>query len=152
MSVSVAVKDGRLKESVVRDQFDQPKICDPELADQEWEANTDPVKRQQAMAHYAPPEAGALPAPTGAMTFGEASAVEKLWKARQAELNFREEAKELIRLSDAEKDRATDYTEIRTRLLGIPSRLRQDAPHIAPADIIRVENLIREALQVLADG
>jgi hypothetical protein len=39
-SVSIAVRDRRLVDSVGRDARDQPTILDPELADREWEANT----------------------------------------------------------------------------------------------------------------
>jgi hypothetical protein len=41
MTVSRAVAKGRLVKSVVRDAQGVPKIADPVLADQEWDANTD---------------------------------------------------------------------------------------------------------------
>jgi hypothetical protein len=44
MAVSTAIKVGRLVASVGRDEWGQPKISDPDLADREWDQNTDLTK------------------------------------------------------------------------------------------------------------
>lgn len=144
MAVSNAVKAGRLKDSVTRDENGAPKIADPDLADREWEANTQHEKRAQAEFHKEDPTA------REGMTQSEASAVEKVWKAKLAEQEYRERAKELVEVAEVEAQISETFSEVRTKLLGIPTRLRQAAPHVAPPDVVLVENLIREALEAIS--
>lgn len=150
MAVSLAIKKGTLKESVVRDENGQPKIADPDLADREWEANTDHSKapayvKQRGLEAVA---AGVVSARDG-MTLSEASAVEKVWRARTAELKFKEAAGELVPAKDVEQRLTDTFHTCRTRLLGIPSRARQALPHLTLADIAAIEALVREALEEL---
>ena len=165
MSVSVAVRDGRLSKSVVRDEHGQPKIGDPDLADREWEANTDPVKRATAAGgvnvplRYAPPvEELEADAPVkqfddeGAETIGSATQRLKAAQADLAELKFREEAGKLVPARDVEMRLVTVFTACKTRLLAIPSRARQALPHLVAADLGVLESLIREALEDLAEA
>lgn len=177
MSVSVAVRDGRLSRSVVRDEHGQPKIADPDLADREWEANTDVVKRANAAGGVVTPPRP--PAPTvddlfdepspaprelgaaavakqfddeGAETIGSATQRLKAAQADLAELRFREAAGELVVARDVEQRLVTVFSACKTRLLAIPSRARQALPHLVTADLAVIEGLIREALEDLAEA
>lgn len=168
MSVSVAVRDGRLSRSVVRDEHGQPKIGDPDLADREWEANTDPVKRANAAGGVNVPPRYAPPAPPveeleadapvkqfddeGAETIGSATQRLKAAQADLAELKFRTEAGGLVPAHDVEMRLVTVFTACKTRLLAIPSRARQALPHLVAADLGVLESLIREALEDLAEA
>lgn len=173
MAVSKAVASGRLKASVVRDARGAPKIADPELADREWEAATDLskapgyVKARSAARERAPGSGtgGAVPSmplpPLGGaddaggavhlgMSLADASAAEKVWKARLAELDYRERSGELVNAKEM-ASRLTDvFTRCRTRLLGIPTRARQQLPHLTVPDIGVLDSLVREALEELA--
>lgn len=42
------------------------------------------------------------------------------------------------------------FVVVRTKLLGVPSRLRQRCPHLSRDDTNAVDDLIREALEELA--
>jgi hypothetical protein len=173
MAVSRAVQSGRLKASVIRDVMGQPKIADPDLADREWEAGTDLTKapayvKERAdnppptfVSELAPPRdpsrggrpPGTAPAASAeGMTLSEASAAEKLWKARMAELQYREKAGELVNAKDVSMRLEGVFTTCRTRLLGVPSRARQAIPSLTVADITALEDLVREALEELAAG
>lgn len=144
MAVSNAVKAGRLKDSVTRDENGSPKIADPDLADREWEANTSHEHRERAIGR---PE-GDETAHEG-MSLAESSAIEKLWKARTAELKFREAAGELVRAAEAQRHMEFVFAEVRSKLLGVPSRLKQRLPHVAVSDVEVLEDIVRESLEAL---
>lgn len=167
MAVSLAVKKGTLSASVVRDEYGQPKIGDPDLADQEWAANTDHGRaptfvKERGLAPVggkAPEPAELSPPPSGRpdevptvkeVSLSEASRQEKLWRAKLAELKYREQAAELIPAKDVSDKVTSAFLQCRTRLLGIPSRARQALPHLSAADVVTLEDLIREALEALA--
>lgn len=83
---------------------------------------------------------------------GTATATERL-KSAQADLAElkRDEARGLLVLaSEVEKKVSDTFAACRTRLLSIPSRARQSLPHLANADVIVLEELLREALEDLS--
>ena len=155
MAVSKAVSSGRLVASVVRVRG-QPKIRDPELADQEWDANTDLSKAPGYVKERADKRASAMPRnrdsvsePADLSLSGE-SAREKFWKAQIAELDYRERLGELVDAVEM-KDKLVDViTGCRARLLGLPTRAKQQCPHFTLADIGTLDDLVREALESLA--
>lgn len=145
MSVSTAVKVGRLKASVVRDVFGQPKIGDPDLADREWDSNTDSQRRINAAGGIDPT---ALPQfPEDGMTSTERL---KSAQADLAELKYKEAAGELVPVEDVDRRLVAVFSQCKTRLLAIPSRTRQALPHLSAADVTTIRDLIREALEELA--
>lgn len=147
MTVSNAVRKGRLRESVAYSGAGKPKIRDVALADKEWEENLDLSTAPAAVRE----KFDEGPSAHDGMSLSEASAVEKVWRAKTAELKFREAAKELIPARDVEARLVSVFTECKTKLLGIPSRARQALPHLTVADIGTLEGLIREALEGLAE-
>lgn len=178
MAVSRAIKVGRLARSVVRGRDGKPRIADPELADREWEENTDlsqapgyvKERADQAApeveipAAPAPPPAAASPSPAaeaeeadeddaggGTLKLGLESAREKHWKAKLAELKYRERESELVEAQLVEQKLAGTFAQVRTKLLGVPSRARQLLPHLDAADVGALEDLVREALEDLVD-
>lgn len=167
MAVSEAIKNGRLVKSVVRNEFGQPKIADADLADREWEANTDSSKRANAAGGVDPRGAtlGGIPIeqpeddePTPPKREVDESGVETVASATQrlkaaqadlAELKFAEAAGELVPARDVEARMVSVFTSCKTRLLAIPSRARQALPHLSNADVTAIEALVREALEEL---
>lgn len=158
MSVSDAIKAGRLVRSVVRDVNGQPKISSAELADQEWEANTDSSMRAIAFGGTDPravPRVGVVvresDAPEGETV---ASATERLKSAQAdlAEIKRDTEMGELVLASTVEHRLRDVFLSCRTRLLAIPSRARQALPHLTNADVVLIEDLVREACEDLAEA
>lgn len=155
MAVSKAVSSGRLVASVVRVRG-QPKIRDADLADREWDANTDLTRAPGYVKERADKRAGPAPRnrdsvsePADLSLSGE-SAREKFWKAQIAELDYRERLGELV---DAEEMRAKlvdVVTGCKARLLGLPTRAKQQCPHLSITDIGTLDGLVREALEALA--
>lgn len=147
-AVSKAVSTGRLRESVVM-VGGAPKIADPAAADREWEANTQQrVDQPAAAAPRDPPEYIAH------RTAREGAAARReLAQAKLAELELAEREGKLISLDDARRDVMERYTLVRTRLLGVPTRLAQRMPELAGGEVAQlIDELLREALEELADG
>lgn len=82
----------------------------------------------------------------------EARARREMALAKLAEDDLLRRRGELVEVAGVEAGWAKLITEAKTKLLGIPSKLGLRAPHLARADIVLVDDLIREALEALADG
>jgi phage terminase Nu1 subunit (DNA packaging protein) len=167
-AVQTAIRAGRLQESVTRNDRGQPKIANPELADREWEATTDYSKAPGAVKAAAAARAqghtvsergqtpnGRSRVPDGVavpseLSLAEESAREKFWRAHLAELEFRRRSGELVDATQMQARIADVFTRVRTRLLGLPTRAKQQIPHLEIADVNLLDSLVREALEALA--
>lgn len=150
MAVSDAIRQGRLVKSVVRVENGDPKIADPDLADQEWAAHTDHSKAPAYVKERESARVVVVAPPAEGATLSEASAAEKVWKAKLAELKYRELAGELVEAADVEREVTNYIMECKTRLLGLPSRARQLMPELTIGQVAKLEDLVREALESLA--
>lgn len=161
-AVSRAISKGRLTASVVR-VGGVPKIADPDLADQEWTANTDLSKapgyvKARGGAGTPPPAAQGDrgeaiepdPDAQGEATIATASAREKHWRSKLAELQYKQRAGELVNGAEMADRMATDYGTVRTKLLGLPSKAKQRLPHLTLADLATLDEIVREDLEELA--
>jgi hypothetical protein len=131
--ISVVTIDGRTR------------IADPAVADREWAANTDHVRSPGLMG-----EDDGLDDEGEGGEFRNAAARERHWKALTAELNYRQRAGELVNAADLQAELAETFSTVRTRVLGIPSKLKQRLPHLSFADLAAVDQEVREALEELA--
>lgn len=180
VAVSKAVRTGRLSGSVVRDERGVPAIADPDLADQEWTANT----RQRAdrplveRNRRGTPDqqsddgipgqpivrAGAIPASDTSRDeippYNQSQAVRAYHAARreaaladQAEFDRDERRGQLVDAEQARRDVIARYSTVRALLLGVPSALGQRMPDLAARVVPVADELVRAALQELAvDG
>jgi hypothetical protein len=170
-AVSVAAHAGRLVKSVRKDATGRVSAINVEVADQEWAANsdyTDAPQRAPDSVRTPPPvdssdpfadlEPGALaplagdPTAHAGMSLSEASAVEKVWKAKSAEISFREAAGELVDRDDVTNRFTAHVVAIRNKLAGLPTRAKQQLPHLSLSDIAALELIVREALEDAASG
>lgn len=149
-AVCKAVRSGRLKKSVtfVRDKA---KIADAELADREWS------NRTREKIDSPPPPAVTTPAtPTngagGDEAWREARARQQAATAELAEIELAEKRGELMPAKDVEMRMADVFLRCRTRLLGIPARLREQDPTLSGQQLELIERLINEAIEELAAG
>jgi phage terminase Nu1 subunit (DNA packaging protein) len=171
-AVQRAIAGGRLARSVV-DVAGVKRIADPKAADREWAANTDlsrapdKVKAQAAAAATVTelePQAhgGALKRTRAidedehaaedddAPTMARWSAEEKQWRAKMAELRYRERAGELVEAAGMQAAMADAYSEVRSKLLGVPSKAKQRLAHLTLEDFATLEEIVREALEAIA--
>jgi hypothetical protein len=159
VAVSKAIAAGRLTASVVRDERGAPKIGDPELADREWAANTRPRVDYPAtdlpgdLPSHAPrtarPPAAGAPRPD-VPDYNESRARRESALADMAEIEVAERRGELVPVAEARADVVSRFTVVRTRLLGVPSRVAQRLPHLAGEVVPVLDELLREALEELA--
>jgi hypothetical protein len=155
------------------------KIADVALADQEWAATTDlskapdAVKVRAATASTCRSPVGGLHRPepiqddrphtqvsidlagitadcTDATNLATASAREKHWRAELAELNYKQRAGELVNAGEMTAQMADAYSTVRTKLLGVPSKAKQQLPHLTLTDLATLDAIVREALEGLA--
>jgi len=166
VAVSRAVKSGRLSRSVTHDARNQPKIADVALADQEWAENTDLTRapafvkeRGLGVQTSAPADAGdagdgppAAPGvdPTRELSLSEASAEEKRWRAKLAELQYKQRAGELVDAKDVASRLANLFTVCRTKLLALPSKAKAAIPALTHDNVATIDDLVRQALEELA--
>lgn len=175
VAVSRAVKAGRLRASVTHDHRGQPKIANVALADAEWTQNTDlsrapgyvkargdqavqtsaqPSALPDALAGGADPEAGPdLETPdagVGELTLSQASAEEKRWKAKLAELQYKQRSGELVDAKEMADSVAHVFTVCRTKLLALPSKAKAAIPHLTHVEVATLDELVRQALEELA--
>lgn len=164
-AVHRAIESGRLSTCVVRDAGGKFRgITDLELADREWAATTDLTKapmsvivrteQLQQPSDEAPAPAedspGDPPADPDRMSLSDATAREKHWKAKTAELEYKKRIGELVDAKEVEARMLDEYSECRTKLLGIARKAKAALPHLTPVDVVTIDNLVREALEVLA--
>lgn len=157
MAVSLAIKEGRLVKCVTRDEHGRPKIADPELADREWDQNTDRTRSPGRVFNPPPPPPpGVAPAPAppddDPESFQAAHIRHELAKAEIAEVKLAEIKGELIPAADVRRRIVDVFTASKTRLLGLPTQIRQAIPELTVEQVAIVEALVREALTELADG
>lgn len=163
-SVQRAIAGGRLVDSLVT--VDGVKrIADPDQADREWAANTDlsraPASAFPTETHLEPqPHGGSLKRTVAIdedereedddpLTVARWSAEEKQWRAKMAELRYRERAGELVNAAEMQAVMADDYSMVRTKILGLPSKAKQRLPHLSLDDLATLEDIVREALEDL---
>lgn len=73
-------------------------------------------------------------------------------KAELAEIDVAERRGELISIDQARADVMDRFATVRTKILGVPSRVAQRLPRLAGEIVPVLEELLREALAELADG
>jgi len=146
-AVVKAVQDGRLSASVGRSEVGHPKILDAAKADAEWKASTyaDMVpltgptapKKRNGEAEDAP-------------SLAEARARLDAAKAELAEMDLAERRGELLPASDVEARMVGVFASCKTKLLGVPTWVRQQDPGLTRDQVRLFESAIREALEGLA--
>ncbi|MGN6109185.1 MAG: hypothetical protein ACTHU0_29030 [Kofleriaceae bacterium] len=151
VAVSKAIAAGRLTESVVRDDRGKPKIADPELADREWEANTRPRVDRPATGPGPGAGEGDVPDYNDSRARREAHAARReAALADLAELDVAERNGDLVPVDEVRAYITNKFAVVKTRILGVPSRVAQRLPHVATEVVPVIESLLREALEELA--
>ena len=153
-SVRQAIEEGRLSSSLAPNAKGQMQILSCEAADNEWdEKTTQPFVEPR---EHGDEEGDGDP---DFMQFAEAHRrleVEKWLQAkikRQSdELDLAKRTGELISVAEARDTVISEYSSLKTKLLGVPIRAAQRIPDLSQESIKIIEDLIREALEALSDG
>lgn len=158
-AVKYAIETGRLKNSVRQKANGKWEVL-PDIANVEWDANTDSTKQHNIKNKPARPApfirpgfrpAEAAPQENG-ISFVEAKAAREYYLAELARLEYEEKSEKLV---DAEKVKSAWFkiiTETKTKLLALPTKARANMPHLTLGDVSVLERLVREALEELSHG
>ncbi len=115
-AVSKAVKTGRISAS------SKGKI-DPAIADQEWEANTDPSRNPSRAAKATDGEAEAASVSGGLPPYAQSRAIREAYEARLSKLEYEVKTGKLI---NADEVRVVVFNVgriTRDKLMGLPDRV-----------------------------
>lgn len=116
--------------------------------------------RQRRITNVGPgvrdrPKAPAKPrasAPSEIPDYNDSRARSEFEKANILEMERRQKEGELIERTTWERAYVETVSRVKTKLLGVPSRVKQRVPHLDPEDVAVIDDLLREALEELADG
>jgi hypothetical protein len=155
---AVAVRDGK------------EYIADFALADRLWEHHADPTRasaeakeRMSRIVRSSPPsdeppaaedageagEGGEAPELSLAMSYTDAAKADKYWSAMKKKQDFELTAKLLVSAKDAGDAAVALVVLSRTKMLGIPSKLKALIPELSHGQLATIDRLIRESMQEL---
>jgi phage terminase Nu1 subunit (DNA packaging protein) len=132
---------GRLSDQVVGRVKGRPVVLDPVKAKAEWAAHTRP-----RIDSRKPTPADEKPSELAIATLRERTA-----RAEAFELETARKKGLLVSAVEVERRWATIGAQLRSGLLGLPTRARQRLPHLSAKDVLVLDRLVREVLEELAD-
>jgi hypothetical protein len=144
-AVQVAIRDGRLVRAVRDGKIDAA------IADKEWSS----VTLANRIPHTGPTAVesdGDDELPPGMPSLAESRARREAAEAALAEIELAEKRGELVLARDVESRLVNVFAHSKTKLLGVPARVRQGDPSLTDTQIELIESMIRDALEELADG
>ena len=147
-AVSRAIKSGRLVRAVVRDTRGRSVGILPAIADEEWERATQ-HNRRHATADAPAPAAPSSVVSTPAIAYREEQTRLTGLRADREQMELDELRGRLIDAGDVDERLTAVFTRCRTKLLGVPGKVKASLPHLSHADIATVDALIRAALEDL---
>jgi hypothetical protein len=122
------------------------------VAPHQAEARQPRAKRQRAMATAPVPAQLPPERPDDLPEYTISRARSEFEKANLLELDRKTKEGQLLRREDVEQAWASAVNITRTKVLGVPSRAKQQIPHLSPDEVELIRDLIREALDELAAG
>jgi phage terminase Nu1 subunit (DNA packaging protein) len=124
--------------------IDDNGLIDSEQADRAWEELVD-------SGHYRNGQAGEESSDGIGTSMAQATLAEKAYKAKLAKLEYDERTGKLVPIADITSKWEAFLSTIRTKLLGVPSSVKNRDPSLTMAQVKIVEDEIREALQELSE-
>lgn len=147
-AVRLAVKDGKLKNSILSETKDGKKpivLIDPEAADQEWPNGGGATPKLSA------PQAGVNEkhAKT-AEVFHNARTARESYAAKIAKLEYDKRSGKVAEIEEIKKVWTDAAAKARTAFLAVPSKMRQRVPEFSESQYHILEEIIRETLEHLS--
>lgn len=145
-SITKALKEGRL--DVVL-SHDGREMIDGETLREQWDARTQAKMRPVTARTRSPqPRHHSSEVPD----YNESRARTEYLKAELLELERAQKEGELVAASEVGKKWGELVAIARTKVLGIPSKAKQRIPDFPQDAFVILEEIVREALEELADG
>lgn len=96
-------------------------------------------------------EAAALLDRDGTPPLAVSQARREAARAGLAELELEQRKGSLVTVEESRQVMTDKFSAVRTRLLGLPAKIKQRLPHVAVEDVRVIDEIVRAALEVLAD-
>lgn len=131
---------------------------DPELADRQWAETTSTATigsghhRGKEPAVDVSTRAPAVKVPKNVPPRPVSEAILAAVKAKRETILLHREEEKLLPREQVEKAWAEAVTIARTKLLAVPTRARQQIPHLSLEEVAILDGLIRETLEGLSGG
>jgi len=161
-AVRQAIKDGRLPNGARRDERTNRPYIVPDVADAEWAANTNPLYQPKAAAKAPGTKRRGKKLVIDGITIlpiDEAKRIQATLQLEGTRLDLEAKKGNLVPVDEAVRDVidavSSEYTAVRQRLLGIPTRLAAELALVEDAAEVRrlLEAAITEALcELTADA
>ena len=148
VSVSAAIKKGKLTKSITRDEKGRA-IIDAEIADQEWIPEKKEIFKE---ANPNRPVDDSESSISTAISFAESRAVRENYQAQLSKLEYEREAGKSVDADEVKREWAKIASIVRSKVLGIPSKARQRIPELTHDAYLVLETVVRESLEELSDG
>ena len=153
VALGKAAHAGTLTAGVVIGASGRVEVIDAAAAVNQWQALHRPRLVADSGGRPALPVAPPAPeARTAATDYHVGRARRELAQAEMAEIELDARRGQFVPLAVVRERLERVFLECRTKLLAVPNRIRQQLPHLSPADIRTIDDLIRDALEALADG
>lgn len=144
LSIRAYAKHRGVSDAAVRRAIDGKRITllpdcqiDPEIADKEWDENTDERFRPK-------PAASPVPEPSTGISLQKSRANKELFEALLKKLEYEERSGKLVEISRMEMDAFAAARAARDKLLGIPDRI---APIlVGMTDIFEIKEILRKEI------
>lgn len=158
-AVCQAIKSGRLSRSV-RTVRGRPQLISMDAAVAEWREKTGPAYGQTAPRKRTPSANETEgEADVGKLDYHELRTESERCKVRKlqaeaeaAELRSQHLRGDLVSKAEVVADVRQLFARVRTRLRGVPSRLKQEDPSVPARTLAQIAQLVDEALTELVDG
>ena len=114
---------------------------------------TDPAKAAAELKAHTRPRVDSRKSHQGGKPSALAAATlrERVARAESFELETARKRRALVSAAEVERRWAAIGVQLRTGLLGLPTRARQRLPHLTAKDVAELDRLVREILEELAD-
>lgn len=145
-AVTQAIKGNRLVRALVT--VDGKALLDVAIADAEWAANTDLSKAPDAVKE----KAGLTTGQARVSALSEASTREKNARAGLVELEYQEKAGQLVSAAAVQSEVAAMVSRAREAMLAVPSKCKGLIPHLTPAEVHQIHELVCKALDQVAEA
>lgn len=166
-TVQKAIKSQRLVNCLSRDDKGN-LLIDEDIANQEWELNTDKGKQTAAASRAMPaitvphvkaqnsappaPDAAAPVRPNdpAASALNKSRAAKEAYAAKLAQLEYETKIGKLVPVEQVKDIWFKIITESKTKILALPAKIKSQIPHLTGEEVLLMEGMAREALEELA--
>ena len=159
-AVTKAIQGGRITAHV---DPEGKRFLFKEEADEQWDKNTNQnvgapardraIEEEKKIEEQAPPEPNPIaPGDPRIPPLYQSKAIKEAFFARAAKLKYETDLGKVVEAEEVKKTWHAIISIARTKILGVPSKIRQRMPEMTNDQYLLIESIIRESLEDLSSG